>query len=423
MCAACISLHLLQQPSLSHKPVPLISDDLAAIEHDKPDAKCSASSTRTAIEHEIQRLQLFRAEVLLQLQRVKLHYEAEIAQTIDDLSENIHEESSKLQRILESCLAQENPQAFPAPSIFQALEAGQELLTLKLQFKPVNVSALLRASLTFSMNWCESQPDTVHLYKFFGGANAVMYFDAEREWCSKQVAVNQRFAHNSCWCAVPSGELVITGGSLTGRSRQSVLSFHPLTAALRTLPCMLNARRSHASVYQDGNCYVFGGILDEQRLSLCERYELNAGKWTALPHMKERRAYLGACVFGQLVVLCGGGETSSCEIFSPVDLTFRLMSVPQINLIDVASAIAVQDSILIFHGNFTGEVSRLHLQSGEVVQERMLCYGNSWSNCTPLQVRDSLYILRSDSIFKYNVNTGASAYVMRLVKTGKKCYE
>jgi len=419
VCSECISLHLLQQPSLSHKPVPLISDDLtAANEHVKPDAKCRASSIRTAIDREIQRLQVFRTEVLLQLQRVKLHYEAEIAQTIEDLSESIHEESSKLQRILESCLAQEDPGALPALSLFQALEAGQELLALKLQFKPVNVSALLRTSLTFSMNLCESQPDTVHLYKFFGGANAVVYFDAERELCTKQVAVSQRFAHNSCWCAVPSGELVITGGSRTGHSRQSVLSFHPLTAALRTLPCMLNARRSHASVYHDGNCYVFGGILDEQRLSLCEGYNLKAGKWTALPQMKERRAYLGACVFGQMVVLCGGGDASSCELFSPVDLTFRLMPVPQINLVDVASVIAVQDSILIFHGNFTGEVSRLHVQSGQVEQERKLCYGNSWSNCAPLQVRDCLYVLRSESIFKYNISTGASAYVLRLVKTG-----
>lgn len=424
VCATCISLHLLQQPSLSHKPVPVISDDLVVASENVKNAKKDRSfSTRSAIEREMQRLQDFKTEVLFQLQRIKLHYETEIAKTIEDLSESIHEETCKLQRILESCLVQENSAAQQALSVSQALEAGQELLTLKLDFRPVNVTGMLRTSLNFSLNWCENQANTAVIYKFFGGTNAVVCFDAEREVCTRQVTVSHRLCHNSCWCMVPSGEVMITGGSLTGHSRQSVFTFHPVTAALQSLPCMLTARRSHASVFYNGSCYVFGGILDDQRLSLCERYDWAEGKWAALPQMNERRAYLGACVSGSMIVLCGGGDTSSCEIFCPVELTFRLLSVPQINLLEVASVFAASDSIIIFHGNYIGEVSRLFLLTGEVVWERTLCYGNSWSCCTPIKTRDTLYFLRSDTVFKYNLVTGANSYLLRLGKAGKNCFE
>ena len=381
-----------------------------------------AANIRACLERELQRLQSFKAEVLLQLQRVKLHYEVEIAKTIEKLSESIDEETAKLQEVLETWLAGDIRECLSLSSLLHAVETEQPLLSLSLAFKPADVSALLRGSLAISVHWLEKEAQSMCLYKFFGGTNAVAYFDVEKEICTKQVTVGTRFFHNSSWCQAPSGEIVLTGGSLTGQSRQSALSFHPVTASMQVLPSMLTARRSHASVYLNGYCYVFGGILGEERLSLCERLELKQGTWTDLNRMHERRAYLAACAWGDMVVLCGGADTSSYEIFSTQDFTYRLTPVTQVNLADVASAVAWESSIVIFHGSMTGQVSRLSLHSGQLVHENNLCYGSSWSNCAPLLFRDIVYLLRADSIFKYNLTTGSSAYVMRLPKAGK-CYE
>ena len=282
------------------------------------------------------------------------------------------------------------------------------------------MASLIRQSLVLSLQYSELKTEPPRLYKFFGGANCVTPFNISREICEKQSTVNQKFLHNSCWCLTPAGEVIITGGSLTGHSRNNALSYSPLTGAVQDLEPMNIARRSHASVCHQEHCYVFGGILEEEKISLCERYDSVTKLWSSLPQMKERRGYLGACVFRNLVVVCGGAENSSCEVFDPAEMQFRLISIPQIDLSDVASLITIDDSILVFHGNFNGEVSRLYPLTSQATKEAAFCYGNSWSSCAPVQSGDNVYVLRSDSVFRYSLSTRTSAYVLRIAKAVKR---
>ena len=412
---------------MAHKPLPLASSDLVesarmlAKECNDPEQKTDHCK-RTIIEKELRRLQNFHTDSLIQLQRVKVHYEAEIAKTIDNLSESLSMEISKLTVSLQRCLSDLSDQTpspcFPADYLqrLEAMSEDDELLSVAMEVTQVDLAAVLRQSVSFRMEFREQKQASTKLYKFFGGSNAIGYFDTENETYEKQITSSQKFLHNSCWCTAPSGDLIITGGSLTGHSRNTVTSFSPVTGALQDLEPMSVARRSHASVCSDGFCYVFGGVLDEEKISLCERYDLKEGRWNALPRMKERRAYLGCCEYKGVIVICGGAETSSFEVFNPAEMTFQLYSVPHIDLADVASLVPVGDSILIFHGNFNGEVSRLH----PITKENKLCYGNSWSSCAPLLHRGTVYFLRSDSVFKYDLNSGQSSYVLRMAKAVKR---
>ena len=435
LCGNCISRHLLAQPSLSHRPLPLASRELIQSFRmqiqdfkDVPmgEVRRSESGKRLIIEREMRRLVCFQSEALLQLQRIKVHYEAEIAKTVEEISLRVHEETLKLSEDLEkalSDLSDKNPSPSSATPILNRLESmntEEDLLLLSLEVKPVDLSACLRQAMAFTIGFVELKRDTPKLYKFFGGSNSVSVFDGEKETFEKMAVSSQKFLHNSCWCVMPSGEVVITGGSLTGRSRNSTMLFSSTTSEIQDLEPMTIARRSHASLYYQGGCYVFGGVLDEEKISLCERYDWESGTWSSLPQMKERRAYHGCCVYNNLLFVCGGGETSSCEVFDPSTKEFSLTPLPQNDFSDVASIMPIGESIYVFHGNFNGEVSRLCPQSGQVLVENKLCYGNSWSSCAPILVGDTVFMLRSDSIFKYNVTTGCSSYVLRLAKAVKR---
>jgi len=135
--------------------------------------------------------------------------------------------------------------------------------------------------------------------------------------------------------------------------------------------------------------------------------------------MTERRAYLGCCQYGQNIYICGGGETASMEVYSPGLATFQLIPL-ETEVWDNVSMLAVEDAVVIFHGNFQGEVSRFDPNSGSLRKEGQMCYGNSWSSCAPLRLRDTVYMLRADSIFKYDLRSAASAYILRMSKSLKK---
>lgn len=198
------------------------------------------------------------------------------------------------------------------------------------------------------------------------------------------------------------------------------MRFNASTSQVTELEPMTLARRCHGSLYYDGSCYVFGGVLDEEKVSMCERYDCNIGTWSSIAQLKERRAYVGCCVYQDLLIVCGGGETSSLEIYDPLLRDFSLVFVPHLDLCDVASLFPLENCILVFYGNFNGEVSRLDPKTGQAQRESKLCYGNSWSSCAPVRCGDVLYCLRSDSIFKYNLSSGSSSYVVRLAKAIKR---
>lgn len=432
LCSSCLSGHLLEAPSLAHKPLPITSRDLIQsfkhqLERDK-DVTMSEPSTaatkRALIEREIKRLASFRADSMMQLQQVKVHYEAEVAKVVEELAKELYQETARLAEELEKALvdlSDKTPLPYSASPVLSRLgEADEDLLVLDFEVKYMDVAAGLRQALRLHTDFIGKKASEPILYKFFGGSNAISIFKSEDQTPEKLTIPGQKFLHNSCWCTLPNGEVVITGGSLTGHSRNTVMCFSPATSQVSDLEPMMLARRCHGSLYHDGSCYVFGGLLDEEKISMCERYDCGKGTWEFIAPMKERRAYMGCCVYEDLLVVCGDGETSSLEIYDRSKGDFILVPVPHLDLCDVASMLSIDNSILVFHGNFNGEISRLDPKTGQAQKVGKLCYGNSWSSCAPIHRGDVVYCLRSDSIFKYNLTSNTSSYVVRLAKGLKR---
>lgn len=418
LCDVCIATHILENPQIQHKTTALPTSDLSP-----PRPSLSLSSSKELVYREARRLEAFQTEVTGQFQRLRTYYVTEVDNTLQALLREIDLQIAQLREDLRVCLESTEETLKPpvASELWRRATAGVEkLLTLSLDFKEVNIAATLRKSCAYTIGYVQGPSLASHIYKFFGGSTSVGLFNVVSEEF-EQSTVPIKFAHNACWCATPNGQVLVTGGSITGRSRNTVLSYNPASGEINDLAPMRIARRSHASICSNDYCYVFGGILDEDRISLCESFHLGKGVWSGLEQqMKERRAYHGACECAGLLVVCGGGETSSCEVLSPMTGEFRLVELPNLGLMEAACALSVGDSVLIFHGNFSGLVSRFDPNTGVGKEEHQLCYGNSWSNCPPLLVRDTVYLLRSDSIFKFHTVTGRSSYVIRLTKTIKR---
>ena len=420
LCNKCLSTHLLSSPTSAHKPVPVSSPDQFSFSSSE---SLRALHYRAVITKELERLQAFLPYALQQIQALRCSWEEQIAKVTDDYARVISDEVSRLAAQAELCLQQlDDPKASEESPMLRrllALGTDEELLTLSLAIRQVNVAGLFKQVLSFRIT-CEGQrTDQRLLYKFFGGTNVVSAFDPQNEGNSSLLPTNVKFLHNSCWALTDTGSVIITGGSQTGKSRNDVLMFQPTQSTLTSVDSMQVARRSHTSVCVALHCYVFGGILEEEPLSLCEVYSLRDRRWSALQHMTERRAYLGCCQYGQNIYICGGGETASMEIYSPDLATFQLLSLDT-EMWDNVSMLAVENAVVIFHGNFHGEVSRFDPNSRLLRKEGQMCYGNSWSSCAPLHHRDTIYMLRADSVFKYDLKSGSSAYILRMSKSLKK---
>ena len=423
LCNQCLSPHLLANPTSAHKPVPLSSPE-------QPSQTCLVSPhshrAREVLVKEIARLQAFLPHALQQLQSMRRNWEEQIIKVTDDYARVISDEVNKLVTQAELCLQQlDDPKTHEEnPLLSRLLSLGQdeELFTLSLAMRQVNIAGLFKQVINYRVT-CEGQRhDQRLLYKFFGGTNVVSVFDPQIESNTFLLPTNAKFLHNSCWVVTDAGSVLITGGSSTGKSRNDVYLFQPAQCGIMSVEPMQVARRSHTSVCFGLSCFVFGGILEEEPLSLCEVYSLRDRQWAGLPHMSERRAYLGSCQCEQKIYICGGGDTASMEVFSPDTVTFQLVPL-DMEVLDSVSMLAIESAVFIFHGNFQGYVSRLDLLTSRICKLNALCYGNSWSSCAPVRLQDSVYFLRADSVFKYDLKTGASAYVLRMSKSLKKAEE
>ena len=427
LCSACLAVHLLSQPALSHKPLPLASRELIHSFRLQLQAAKSDQDIRTRkrsiLERELKRLKSFQYEVLTELQRLKVRAEAEVARTISQTAQRVQEEAQKVQTDIMRVLGELTEQS-PGPSgsalelRLESMNTEEDLLELVCDVRLTDLSVYLKQAISLKCQLLQPKLAPLRLFKFFGGTNSLGCFDIEKQVYERLTVGTHQFLHNASWCLTASGQVMITGGSLTGHSRCTSLVYSPRSNEVEEVEPMGMARRCHASLFCDSGCFVFGGVIDEQRLSSCERFDWEEQKWRPKGQMKERRAYLGCTVFQDFIILCGGCDNSSYETMQPTTSQFTLVPLQQAGLGEVASAVTVGDSVLIFHGNFNGEVSRLDPRTAHIDKEARLCYGNSWSSCAPVVLHDCVFLLRADSIFKYSISTRASAYVLRM--TGKR---
>lgn len=432
LCTKCISQHILAWPGMDHKPIPIsaanVLESQYATSHPATGTP-SPAQWKLHLKHTLQseqnRLQDFVSNALFQLQCARRGWQEQIARICDEHALAIGEKAEQLGKEIQQCLLDlENVDLKPwmETPIYKRLEKlrrDEELLKLSFSIHHFDLIPLFKQAVSYVITYDSQSGSPTLLYKLFGDTNLVGVFDVRTETYSKQIVASAKFLHNSCWTLVDDGDLLITGGSHTGKSHNDVLLLQPISGSVTMHEPMQRARRSHCAVWHSSLCFVFGGIMEQQSLSSCEAYSIRERRWRFLPQMKERRAYLGCSAHRQLIVIAGGGETSSLEIFDTERLEFQLVPAPHFDLLDNVSIMTLDDYVLIFHGNFQGRVSRYHPESGALEPLHYLCYGNSWSSTQPLVFKDCIYLLRSESVFRYDLASGVSAYLTRLARAFK----
>ena len=423
ICSECIGQHITSAPTLEHKLAPLTSTDLVStMRTEAPSQPHSRSLTREVLTRELRRLADFSHTALSHLADAQLRWTKDLERVFTEKKSKLTTQVARLEKEMTLCAELDSPSALESvlgDRLRQLATEEEQLLSLTCEVKTLELRTLLDQALLFEADYCNASKPVPVLYKFFGGSNLVGVFDAHAENCLQPITASCKFFHNACWSVEPSGAVFVTGGSLTGKSRNEALEFNPTTGKVRELQPMQVARRSHASICTGKRFFVFGGIMDEERLSRCERYNSDSDVWTSTGSMNERRAYLGCCEWKGQVYVGGGCERSSIEIMPLDSEAFALVPLPQISLEDNCSMLGLDNYVIIFHGSYHGEVTKLQ-PPDQVTREKEICYGNSWSNCLPVCEGDNIFLLRSDSVFSYSLSSGSSTYVLHLAKASKR---
>lgn len=353
---------------------------------------------------EIQKVESFRQKAIEQLREVRKQWVEEI---------------EKATREIESILVQKCEELLT--KIEQKKARCEDRLNLDFDIAPVDVSTLIKQFVNISLGYTESRGEVQSLYKFFGGRNSACAFDSAAESVANTYHCYETFLHNSAWVVLPSGDVCITGGSLMGKSRTDALLFRPATEEIEALPPMATPRRSHSIVLFENIVYVFGGILQDQKIPLCESLKADGGTWAQLPNMHCARAFHGSTPFRQQLYTFGGCEVSGIDVYDPHLLCFTYLPLASVDITEACSAAANDDFIILFHGNYQGKVMQFFPESGEAVYLSEMGFGNSWSNCPPLRTANALFTLRADNIFKFDTATRTCTYVGRMASRKRRC--
>jgi len=78
----------------------------------------------------------------------------------------------------------------------------------------------------------------------------------------------------------------------------------------------------------------------------CEKFELPNNKWTALPDMREARAYFNPCLFNGIIYLCGY-YSQIMEAFSPETDTFLPVQIPVLE--NASGCLYVDNDLLVLN--------------------------------------------------------------------------
>lgn len=376
-----------------------------------PYAQSSAKSPLAdPISRELLRLEEFQTHALEQLKQVKELWLAEVTRAIAEIEGLIREKCSAL---AEDIIKGTGDVEELAPS------PGLERLDLNIDLKPLDINSLLKQFVNLTLEYAQPPAINSYLYKFFGSQNSIARFDVRCEDVSDTFHSTERFLHNAAWLVTATGDVYITGGSLMGKSKEDALVFRPDSNTTSSLKGMQSPRRSHAMVQWTSRIYVFGGVCEEKKLAHSEYYEEGTEVWSRCSDLICPRAYHGAAVHRNYVYIAGGAEAAGLERLLPSSGAMELLSLDT-PLVESCSILSLDDSLLLLHGNYQGQVLQIHPETGSVLRISHMCHGNSWSNCSPIRHNDYVYMVRSDSVFRLDVATLQSAYVTRLGRAAKR---
>ena len=426
LCESCLTFHLLTNPSAAHKPVPLSSyqliKEIQCEPKSEPESGKSLQLTmQEKLESELARLQDFRTSALEQLRQVRQQWLLQINEAANEIESILKVKcdtmAQDLKQSLEELQAKGVSTTFPTFSKGPAPDA--EILNLSFDVGKLDLNPLFKQFFSVSLKYTEEKHQDNFLYKLFGGQPTLAVFDPVTESVLSFSTMSERLLHNSCWVMSKDG-LLITGGSISGSCRNDVLKYLPTEEKMEKMASMLGTRRSHASLVYGRRLFVFGGIREEESLSDCEALDLDGNTWSAVSSLRNPRGQLGAVEYQGSAYLAGGCNVAEIEVYDFMRDNFEAIVLPGPWLLEGCSLLALDDSLLILHGNYKGEMYLFQPDTCSLQKLCELCHGNSWSNCVPVVQGKTLYMLRADSIFKVDLETHKSSYVLKITKTAKK---
>jgi hypothetical protein len=354
--------------------------------------KVDVEARRAELKAELERVRDLQEKALGQLEDSKRQWMEEIDKATEQIANLVRARCEEVSTQLLSCLSQLDLD--PAPYM-----DPQPRLDL--------------SSLLSSLMSPESSVKC-RVYKFFGGQNWVGVFDVNAEKVTEMRHTEEKFLHNACWTVDDNGVAYITGGSLMGSSRKDVYSYSFPTNQLSRLISLSTARRSHASLIVASSLYVFGGLEESGRLDAAESLQLAASSaWEVLPRLTYARAYLGCANYKGAIFLAGGCEEAAVEVYFPKTNTYLCFMLPNVELNEACSLIALDQSILIFHGSSQAQVFQYYPETGSAELLTHTSMGNVWSGCNPVLSQGKVYMLRMESVVSYGVESRKCSFLQR----------
>jgi N-acetylneuraminic acid mutarotase len=107
-------------------------------------------------------------------------------------------------------------------------------------------------------------------------------------------------------CTLADGSLILTGGSIGGRSVQDSYRFDPATGRISSIAPMSCPRAGHATVALDSGIVLVLGGISERFLDSVEAFDPQADSWNSLPSMASARANFSVCIAYNAILLIGG---------------------------------------------------------------------------------------------------------------------
>jgi hypothetical protein len=213
------------------------------------------------------------------------------------------------------------------------------------------------------------------------------------------------FKFRCCWCEVPGGSLLITGGAGDwGAVREVVRIDTRREFAVSHCAPMLTPRREHAVVYHSQHLYVLGGWSSGRIFRKCERYVCAENRWEALPPLPRACCNTSGVGIESSLYALGGfrakGGLDCVQKLSLESLTWELMqlrlpyadgAIPCFKLNDTEVYLVVKKTLYSFTAL---EVRLLRTLTGDIHS----WFGTSYYRRGTLYCSDQCGAVRSQEI-------------------------
>jgi hypothetical protein len=128
-----------------------------------------------------------------------------------------------------------------------------------------------------------------------------------------------RFRESCCWCDLPGGCLIISGGGFpAGREVEKIDTLREFAVCHQ--PPMLSPRRAHGCVYHSQLLYVLGGYSGSVNSRDCERYICAESRWEALPPLPRAASFMSAVVIEVCLYALGGHDQQYLDLIQKLRL-------------------------------------------------------------------------------------------------------